>query len=60
MMSVVVNFVFKYASLRRPFLSGKYEEKELGREFQHKDRFGAYEDLKGVGRGMGGSHFLSI
>lgn len=57
MMSVVVKFVFKYASLRRPFLSGKYEEKELGREFQHKDRFGAYEDLKGVGRGMWGESF---
>ena len=57
MLSVVVNFVFKYASLKLPFVSGKYEEKELGREFQRKDRFRAYEDPKGDGRGMGGESF---
>ena len=53
-MSMVENFVSKYAGLKLPFLHGEHEGKELGGEFQYEDWSGMCEELKGMAEEWGG------
>ena len=49
-LSVVVNFVFKYAKLKLPLF---IQKNEVGKEPQYKDGFGAHGRLKADGGGRG-------